>query len=565
MQGIDALGAPGYETTAIASLSDAGRVRAENQDALAVLENELRERLLIVADGMGGHRGGQTASRICLESVERVFREPNGAPEQRLRRSLELANEEIYTRALDDSELRGMGTTVVAALLAPDGRVWLAWVGDSRCYRLRDRALESLTRDHSLMTEWISLGVITSEAAKTHPRRHELMRALGQAPDVTVDLVEVDLRPGDRLLLCSDGLHGYVQERALGLALASGTPEQSALALVEAANAVGGADNVSVVVAAVPDSPADAPSAESEMSFADISTEIAEVVADPPGPADDAGPETAPSAVSEPVFQLPADQQIQIPRMTPVRARRALDPFSLLVGVFVTLGIVLAGFGLWTYTAKTGSIAESHAPKPSPALVRVRPPAPAPAAQPALPEAVKPVAKPVAKPVEKPVAKRAEKPVAKAEIAPAPEPTPIPAPAPARLEPPPEPSIPAAPAPEADGAAQSFSGFELTRPVESFLTDWLAALASGDPARLEALGFRDEPAEFAGTPDSRDGFRLVAAEIDEERSQEGRVYLRLIVSYAFRDANGRFRTQDEQRLILSEIDGRLRFEGRWRQ
>jgi hypothetical protein len=101
--------------------------------------------------------------------------------------------------------------------------------------------------------------------------------------------------------------------------------------------------------------------------------------------------------------------------------------------------------------------------------------------------------------------------------------------------------------------------------VERFLNEWLGALATDDRARLEALGFPDESVAFAGTRGSRDSFRLVVAEIDEERSQAGRVYLRLIVSYAFRDATGRFRTQDEQRLILHKVAGRLRFEGRWQQ
>lgn len=531
MEGIDALGAPEAETIAIASLSDAGRVRAENQDSLAVFENTSRERLLIVADGMGGHRGGETASRICLETVERVFREPHGTPEERLCRSLELANEEVYAHALANSELRGMGTTAVAVMLAPDGGAWLAWVGDSRCYRLRDRNLEALSRDHSLMSEWISLGVITSDAARTHPRRHELMRAIGQAPDVSVEHVAIELRPGDRLLLCSDGLHGYVDERAIARALASGDRRSAAAALVDAANEAGGSDNVSVVVAVVADAIPDAPrveaesALESETSFADLATE------------------------AEPDFLPPAAQEIQIPRMTPVQSRRAFDPLSLFVGGFAALVVVGIGFGIWTYTTKSHAIA-AIPPKPGPAWVRstvpepVPAPAPAPAPQPAAKPAPKPAPPEVAEPAPKPVAKRAP-PVR--EIATRP------------------PEVPAAPAPLADAPEPSFASFELTPSVESFLTEWLAALETGDHARLEALGFRDEPAEFAGSPGTRDGFRLVAAEIDEERSQPGRVYLRLVVSYAFRDEKGRFRTQDEQRLILNDAGGRLRFEGRWRQ
>jgi hypothetical protein len=127
-----------------------------------------------------------------------------------------------------------------------------------------------------------------------------------------------------------------------------------------------------------------------------------------------------------------------------------------------------------------------------------------------------------------------------------------------------QPSVPAAADPSLEPQA-SIAKFELTPEVERFLTGWLGALATDDRTRLAALGFPNEPAALAGAPGSRDGFRLVAADIDEQRSGAGRVYLRLIVSYAFRDANGRFRTQDEQRLILTDVGGQLRFAGRWQQ
>ena len=626
MHELDALGAPGLETIALASLSDAGRVRAENQDAVALLENTSRERLLLVADGMGGHRGGETASRICVQIAERSFREPHGTPDERLRRGLELANEEIYSHALAHPELRGMGTTVVAALVAPDGRAWVAWAGDSRCYRLRAGLLELLTRDHSLMTEWISIGVITPEAAETHPRRHELTRALGQSPDVAVDLVEVPLRPGDRLLLCSDGLHGYVAERALKLALARGTPEEVTRALVDAANAAGGSDNVSVVVVALPASSAAiaeplatvAPAVEEtarelagpppeldfapafdlapelapepepepaplpapvpeltpeppsalepppEASFADLETEIAEVVADSPIESEVAAIETAPTPEREPGFPPPSAQRIQIPLMTPVASRRGFDATSLVAGAGGTLALVALCIGVWLYTGSRSANEEAAAPRP----ISVHAAKPAPRTRPAAPQ---PAAEPPAAPVPAEVAK----PPVLPEIAPAPVPVPQiakpPAALAARAAAPVAPpraahttaSAPAAAALTPAAPPASAAGFELTPEVERFVNAWLAALEADDRVRLAALGFAEEPAAFAGTPGTRDGFRLVAASIDEERSQAGRVYLRLIVSYAFRDANGRFRTQDEQRLILRAVAGRLRFEGRW--
>lgn len=668
MHELDAPRAPAVEAIALASLSDAGRVRSENQDAVALIENTSRERLILVADGMGGHRGGETASRICVQMVERVFREPHGTAAERLRRGLDLANEEIYSHALANPELRGMGTTVVVALVAPDGSAWLAWVGDSRCYRLRAGALTPLTRDHSLMSEWISIGVITPEAAETHPRRHELTRALGQSPDVPVELVPLELATGDRLLFCSDGLHGCLNDRALRPLLARGTPEETVHALVDAANAAGGSDNVSVVIldvteafapalqaelapepapppavepepapepepeteqppafelahdsaaelaiaeelelvpppAALPDlepvadltadiaaeltvaAPPAAVTAEPEpaetsafelnpeFSFADLDDEIASVVAEPAAAEAEAvedEPEQAQEIVSapapsrEPEFLRPSEQQIQIPLMTPVRARRGLDVKSILAGVGGTLLIVALGLGLWLYTAEDQPQETPVPARPRPAVVRTPAPAPAPkaTAKPA------PKAAPAAKPAPTPASNRPPRPI---EIpAPVVEARVVEPLAPKPSARPAAPEVPAAP----DGAATetlateplpSARGFELPPDVTRFVEDWLRALASHDRASLEGLGFADETSAFAGVPGTREGFRLVAADIDEERSVAGRVYLRMVVSYAFRDASGRFRTQDEQRLILRDVGGRLRYEGRWQQ
>jgi len=678
MHELDALGAPTRDEIAVVSLSDPGRVRTENQDALAVLENTSGERLILVADGMGGHRGGETASKICLRIVERVFREPHGTPEERLRRGLELANEEIYSHALANPELKGMGTTAVVALLAPDRGVSIAWVGDSRCYRLRDGGLESLTRDHSLMAEWIAMGVISPDAAQTHPRRHELTRALGQSPDVTVDVLATDLRHGDRLLLCSDGLHGGVADRALKHALAHGTPDEAARALVDAANANGGSDNVTVIVATLPPpsagepaSPpplavvpeveldielapppapapvvvpeltppleltaplelaapleltasaeiaaeldlgsvtaptldlmaAPAPSLEPDpdVSFADLGDEIAEVVAESAiaaetsvaaeTPEQEPAPSLAADSTAE--FLLPSAQRIEIPLMTPVPAsrRRKLDATSVVAGIGGTLAIAVLAFGVWLYigsgrapapeaaappksvVTRSAPVAPKAAPiAPAPRAAPVAPapehrpaPAPAPATAPvptAAPVAIPAPAAVVAPPAVSPTAQPPRAPAR--VVPPAPLPRVAPAPAPARA---PE-NVPAAADPSGRAPAPTSRGFELPAPVTRFVDDWLRALSTHDHALLASLGFPDEPAAFAGSARTRDGYRLVAAEIDEERSQAGRFYLRMVVSYAFTDASGRFRTQDEQRLILRESQGRLRFEGRWRQ
>src|SRR5258705_3002378 len=237
----------------VATLSEPGRVRSDNQDMAVALANVTNERLLAVADGTGGYRGGEIASKLCIDTLGRAFRDPHGTPEERLRRGLELANEEVYSHALSNSELKGMGTTAVALLFSIGTRgLWLAWIGNSRCYRLRGGTLEQLTRDHSLMAEWVEIGVIRPEEVENHPRRNELTRAIGQAPDVAVEVVRVDLQPGDRFMLCSDGIHVPVPERSLKAALAGHPPAEAARTLVDRANTNGGPDNATVVIVDVP-------------------------------------------------------------------------------------------------------------------------------------------------------------------------------------------------------------------------------------------------------------------------------------------------------------------------
>src|SRR5262245_51114172 len=165
-----------------------------------------------------------------------------------------------------------MGTTAVALMFARGaGQTWIAWIGDSRCYRLRDGALEALTRDHSIVAEWIAMGVLKAEEAENHPRRNELTRAIGLAPDVSVEVAAVDARPGHRLLLCSDGLHASVQERPLKAALGGHPPDESARLLLERAHAAGGPDNIAILVIDVPADAAatgEAPVPEVALEFA---------------------------------------------------------------------------------------------------------------------------------------------------------------------------------------------------------------------------------------------------------------------------------------------------------
>jgi protein phosphatase len=168
-----------------------------------------------------------------------------------LRQALEAANERIYRSAQEESALHGMGTTGVALLLEPGGGAWVAHVGDSRAYQLRDGKLQPITADHSAVAELQRRGMITAEEAAVHPRRNELLRSIGVEPDVEVDVSPVDVQPGDCFLLCSDGLSGVVSDEEIAAVIQSQPPEQAVRTLVESANARGGPDNITVIVAAV--------------------------------------------------------------------------------------------------------------------------------------------------------------------------------------------------------------------------------------------------------------------------------------------------------------------------
>lgn len=247
------------EGTLVAARSDVGRVRVVNEDSCGSYRRADGSRLLIVADGMGGHRGGATASREALAAIAADFEAASDVadPGESLRRAIERANERVYSMSEEDPGLAGMGTTVVAFLLDEAGRGTVAHVGDSRAYRLRGRRLEPQTTDHSVVAEMLRRGVLTAEEAAYHPRRNEILRSVGVLPDVDVEVGSVELAGGDWILLCSDGLCGVVSdaeiEEVLVAALATPNPlETAADALVELANECGGPDNVTVQLLALP-------------------------------------------------------------------------------------------------------------------------------------------------------------------------------------------------------------------------------------------------------------------------------------------------------------------------
>jgi serine/threonine protein phosphatase PrpC len=237
--------------------TDVGLVRSENQDFgtyTTASEESVSHpggRLLIVADGMGGHRGGATASRLAGETVKTQYldSETNDIPTA-LRQSLARANARIFSEAQSNPELRGMGTTT-SVLAVRDHHGWLAHVGDSRIYRVRDGTIQQLTDDHSLVATMVREGLLTSQEAETHPRRNVLQRSMGVAEDVEIDVRgPFELREGDTFILCSDGLHGVVKEHELQ-EIAAGTIEEAADEFLRRALERGAPDNVTVIVARV--------------------------------------------------------------------------------------------------------------------------------------------------------------------------------------------------------------------------------------------------------------------------------------------------------------------------
>ena len=234
-----------------AGLTDVGLVREENQDFLAEFESPSGVRLLVVADGMGGHQGGSEASRLCVETLGDVFRRSSEDAEPLLREAIAEANDRIHRTAASNLDLSGMGTTVVLLLLDGD-RAWVAHVGDSRAYLMRDGSLRALTEDHTVVAALQKRGILTAEQAEKHPRKNELVRCVGFHQEASPEVTEVPVLPGDRFLLCSDGLSGQVAEDEIASVLAGESPTDAAKTLVRAANAAGGRDNVTVLIAAVP-------------------------------------------------------------------------------------------------------------------------------------------------------------------------------------------------------------------------------------------------------------------------------------------------------------------------
>lgn len=232
-----------------AGLTDTGVVRSVNQDDYYMDEPE--GRFFIVADGMGGHAGGQEASRIAVQTIknylESQWNSDMSSPEM-LNQAFRLANETIIQEQERRPALNDMGTTAVAVIFRDD-EPWCAHVGDSRLYRLRGAKLQQITEDHTWVARAVQAGHLTAEQGRNHPMRHVLERCIGR-PDLTeVTLTPFEVQPGDRLLLCSDGLTEELSDAAIANSLKSiRAGEKAAATLVEAAKEKGGRDNITVVI-----------------------------------------------------------------------------------------------------------------------------------------------------------------------------------------------------------------------------------------------------------------------------------------------------------------------------
>lgn len=223
--------------------TDVGKVRANNQDAPIVSE---KLRLYGVADGMGGHKGGEVASTSARDDLLRELegKTPSVAA---LSGAIEEVNRQIYHQQEHDDALTGMGTTL-SVLWMSDNFVYIGHVGDSRVYLLRDGEFRQMTLDHSLVEQLVREGVLTEEEAQNHPMRNIITRAIGTDESVEVDVMVEERRKGDLWLACSDGLHGLVDDRQMRDALRQYAPEKAADVLLKAALDAGGRDNVTLVI-----------------------------------------------------------------------------------------------------------------------------------------------------------------------------------------------------------------------------------------------------------------------------------------------------------------------------
>ncbi len=243
----------------IGTCSDVGKTRPINEDNFYVSEyvRKLEALYAMVADGMGGHNAGETASGIAIETVSGFINEyfnDQVSPEHvrdLLIAAIDHANQLIYTNSRDNVKFSGMGTTLTACFLY-GMQATIAHVGDSRAYIIRDDVIHKVTSDHSLVAELLKNGQITPEQARNHPQKNVITRAVGTDPKVEIDIYEFEIQANDIILLCTDGLSNQLSDREMyHLIREAQSMEEAAAALVDAANEKGGLDNITAVLLAI--------------------------------------------------------------------------------------------------------------------------------------------------------------------------------------------------------------------------------------------------------------------------------------------------------------------------
>jgi serine/threonine protein phosphatase PrpC len=318
------------------SASDTGRERRANEDSYLA-----RSPVFVVADGMGGARAGEVASRTAVELFASGLDERIAAPEERLARRVQDANERIHELSREDSRRAGMGTTLTAVHVGGE-ELAIAHVGDSRAYCLRDGVLSMLTEDHSLVGELVRQGKLTEQEAEEHPQRSIITRALGPEPVVMVDTMTVRARAGDVYLLCSDGLTSMLgDDRLRQLLVGATTLEQAGNDLIEAANQAGGRDNITVILFRLEElADAAASSAYEQPTSVGVRAPTVDAVrqALAAAPAVAAAPPAARRRGASPRVPRPAP--------TPRRRRRRELPgvVRLLLGLLVVFGVIGVAF-----------------------------------------------------------------------------------------------------------------------------------------------------------------------------------------------------------------------------
>ena len=237
--------------------TDVGRVRAKNEDNYFVCDPSLhdigsRGLFFAVADGMGGHHGGEMASSLAIETISEFFEERPPTElslQEHVAGLIERANETIFTRATAEPDLARMGTTLTVGHLAHRKLLTLWHIGDCRALLIRRGELRQVTADHSLVADQLRAGLITADEAACHPARNVITRALGTRRTVKADVYEEELEPGDRILICCDGLHGVLSEEDMvQILLSSSSSQEACRRLTERANEQGGPDNITIVV-----------------------------------------------------------------------------------------------------------------------------------------------------------------------------------------------------------------------------------------------------------------------------------------------------------------------------